>query len=115
MSYSIEYYQTEKGKSPVIEWRDGLEEKHKKKVIQIIGYLEDYGFELKEPFVKHIKDKIYELRTRFSNNQFRILYFAFTGKTFVLLHGFTKKTQKIHQKEIEIAEIRMVDYIERSK
>jgi phage-related protein len=41
----------------------------------------------------------------------RILYFTHTGKKFVLLHGFTKKTNKTPQREIEIAEERMKDYL----
>ncbi|WP_416768925.1 type II toxin-antitoxin system RelE/ParE family toxin [Sulfurimonas sp. ST-25] len=35
------------------------------------------------------------------------MYFAHTGRRFVLLHGFVKKTQKTPRKEIDIAKQRM--------
>jgi len=34
---------------------------------------------------------------------YRVLYFAHTNKTFVMLHGFQKKTQKTPKQEIDIA------------
>ena len=43
----------------------------------------------------------------------RVIYFVYTGKTLILLHGFTKKTQRTPAKEIRIAETRMKDYLTR--
>ncbi len=41
----------------------------------------------------------------------RVLYFAYTGKRFILLHGFVKKTGKMPRRDIDIAENRMQNYL----
>ena len=51
------------------------------------------------------------MRIKDKANIHRILYFAFTGRKFVLLHGFTKKTEKTPVREIEIAVRRMEEYL----
>ena len=56
---------------------------------------------------------IWEVRVQHGNNIFRILGF-WDGKDLVILaHGFTKKSQKIPQKEIATAETRKQDYYNR--
>ena len=53
--------------------------------------------------MKHIEGKLWELREESNTNIYRILYVFFTGKRIILLHGFTKKTQKTPRREIELA------------
>lgn len=71
--------------------------------------LRAFGLQLNAPLVKSIKGKLWELRTT-GRNQHRILYFAVSGKRLVLLHGFTKKTQKTPVGEIETALRRMATF-----
>ena len=55
-------------------------------------------------------DDIWAIRIQQGNNIFRILGF-FDGKDLVVLnHAFTKKSQKIPQKEIAVAEKRKRSY-----
>jgi phage-related protein len=55
-------------------------------------------------------DDIWEVRVQQGNNIFRILGF-FDGKDLVILnHAFTKKSQKIQQKDIAVAEKRKHNY-----
>ena len=55
-------------------------------------------------------DNIWEIRVQQGNNIFRILGF-FDGKELVVLnHAFIKKSQKIPQKEIAVAEKRKRNY-----
>ena len=68
---------------------------------------------LKEPYTKQIKDKIREIRIKDKRGAIRVLYFTFTGRRFILLHGFAKKSDKTPEKEIEIAEKRMTDFLQR--
>lgn len=49
----------------------------------------------------------------FSGNASRILYFSAHDNTFVMLHGFIKKTDALPVKELEIARKRKEDYLER--
>ncbi|WP_353477518.1 type II toxin-antitoxin system RelE/ParE family toxin [Clostridium sp. MD294] len=44
-----------------------------------------------------------------------MLFAAWDGKSFVLLHHFVKKTQKTPKREIEQAKRNLTDYRERSK
>jgi len=73
--------------------------------------LEQLGLAIREPYVKPLGDKLYEVRAKDQNGIYRVIYFAYTGKQFVMLHGFTKKTQKTPPKEIEVAKKRMEKFI----
>lgn len=71
---------------------------------------------LGEPYVKKVAGHdFWELRTSAEGNIYRTFYFAYTGKRFVLLHAFQKKSQKAPKQEIETAEARMRDYLRRVK
>ena len=77
-----------------------------------LDLLEWQGTALRMPFSRSItgQDSLFELRINGENNIYRIFYFHFTGKKFVLLHAFIKKTQKTPDKEIKIAVTRLKDY-----
>ncbi|MHB1545931.1 MAG: type II toxin-antitoxin system RelE/ParE family toxin [bacterium] len=102
-------------RSPVEEWLNGLPVDTRSKILRHIELLKNNGLSLKEPFVKHIKDKIYELRTRDKDGIYRVLYFLHSEKTFMLLHGFVKKTDKTPGDAIKIAENRMKEIINKTK
>jgi phage-related protein len=86
-----------------------LEQKTQAKILKNLLLLEKFNLNLKEPFVKPLENKLYEIRTKDSKGIYRIIYFAHTGKKFILLNGFTKKTQKTPRKEIDIAFNRMME------
>lgn len=76
-----------------------LSEKEREKV--------DYGLVLLKTqdrlpvkFVKHIKDGLYELRTEYNGNIYRVFFIFDEGKIVVLFNGFQKKSQKTPAKEI---------------
>ena len=73
--------------------------------------MEKFNLNLKQPYVKPLENKLYEIRTKDSKGIYRIIYFAHTGKQFIMLNGFTKKTQKTPMKEIELAKRRMKEFI----
>ena len=54
-------------------------------------------------FVKHIREGIYELRTEYNGNIFRVFFIFDDGNVVVLFNGFQKKTQKTPEREIEMA------------
>ncbi|MCJ7471905.1 MAG: type II toxin-antitoxin system RelE/ParE family toxin [Actinobacteria bacterium] len=115
VNWEIEFYELSDGNKPVFNFIDSLPTKEKAKVIGEIELLENYGTELGPPRLRKIKGKRYnglwELRIRFSSNYYRIFYFLFQGRLFVLLHGFIKKKNKTDIKELEIAKNRMNEYI----
>lgn len=111
-------YETESGNIPLKIFLCDLAKKHKEiEIAQIrlyISRLEEHGLEVNKVYpktIKHIKEKIYELRPG-SN---RVLFFYYDGDGFVLLHGFTKKTQKTPKKEIDKADSEYKDYIRRNR
>ena len=60
-------------------------------------------------------EKLYELRSKFSNSISRIFYFFETKDGIVVLSGYLKKDNKTDKKELDRAFEYMKDYLERSK
>lgn len=113
MDWIVEYYRDSKGREPVAEFIDVLQTGTRAKVFRMIKLLKDYGVLLKEPYTRHVRGKIREIRIKDSKGAIRILYFTFTGRRIILLHGFIKKTERTPLKEIDIADKRMNDFINR--
>ena len=109
--WNIEYFENFSGKCPVQIYIEELEVSVRAKVLRTIELLEDFGPELPMPFSKHARGKIWELRVSHE----RILYYIYTGKKIILLHGFAKKTNKIHMREILTAEKRLKEFERRNK
>ena len=84
--------------------------KLKAKVFRSLRLLETFGNQLGEPDTKHLRNGIYELRTKQGSNIFRNLFFYHRGKVIVVTNGFIKKTQKTPEAEIALAERRRSDY-----
>lgn len=102
--YEIVFYKNSVNKKePVLDYILKLSPKDKAKVDKYIDYLLENDGYLDEPYSKHIKEKIRELRVDFSNNRHRIFYFTFVNKNIILLHAFLKKTAKTPEREIDKA------------
>ena len=70
----------------------------------------DYGLQLLKTqerlstkFVKLIREGLFELRTEFNGNIYRVFFIFDDGQIVVLFNGFQKKTRKTPNKEIEKA------------
>jgi len=113
LEWTVEYYKDAKGSEPVAEFIDSLPIGAQAKIFRLIGLLARYHVLLKEPYTKQIKGKVRELRIVDAIGKIRVLYFGYTDKRFVLLHGFVKKEAKTPKREIEIAEKRIQDYMQR--
>ena len=118
--FDIIFYDDENGYSDVEEFIKELREKSAtskdarinfNKVVAYIDILEEMGTRVGEPVTKHLDGDIWELRP-LSN---RILYAFYKDNTFILLHHFTKKTQKTPPQEIEKAKREVDDYRRRHK
>ena len=105
IEYKVSFYvEMDSGKSPVMEYVEKLNIKERAKVLKYVEFLREHKGVLDEPYSKHIKGKIRELRVDFSSKRHRIFYFTFVGKNIILLHAFLKKTDKTPLSEIKIAE-----------
>ena len=71
---------------------------------RIIGMIRTNGLErMREPYVKHIEGKIWEMRLKGRDGIARSLYMTATGRRVAVLRTFIKKTEKTPRREIEIA------------
>ena len=114
--YKVKFYKDIKtGRSPVLNYIEKLSEKEEAKVLKYIEFLRANRGYLNEPYSKHIKSKIRELRVDFGRNRHRIFYFSFIKKTIILLHAFLKKTVKTPISEIKKAEENYYDVLKNPK
>lgn len=103
--YKVKFYwNKDSAKSEVREYIYNLNKKERTKVLKYIEFLRINNGVLDEPYSKHIKGKIRELRIDFSNKKHRIFYFTFVNKNIILLSVFLKKTAKTPLTEIKKAE-----------
>jgi phage-related protein len=71
---------------------------------RIVGLVQAMGLErVHEPYIKHLEDRIWEMRLRGRDGIARALYVTATGRRVVILRVFAKKTQKTPRREIELA------------
>ena len=110
--YNVFTYKDKNGNSPIDSYLNTLMSKNDKnsrinanKILEYVAYLEKYGVQAREPYAKHIGGDIWELRPIRN----RILYAAWDGSSFILLHLFKKNTQKTPQREIEQAKRNLTD------
>lgn len=114
MEWQVLYYKKESGEIPVLEYLLSLDVKMRAKAFNEIELLEKHGSHLREPYVKHIQGEkykdLFELRVKLASNISRVFYFSYSKKTFVLLHGFTKKSDKTPARELDRALQYKLDY-----
>jgi phage-related protein len=111
--WTIVFYTDERGNSPVEEFLSALDLKTQARFDWPIERLRQLNVRAREPLIKPLEGKIWELRRASDGNIYRLLYFFFTGRNIVFVHGFAKKTQKTPRREIETARARMEDFVRR--
>ena len=114
--FKIIFYQDKDGHSEVEDYLDSLINSNgkeaKQKLTKIDAYfkaLREYGFSLKEPYIKKLDDKIWELRPL----RDRFLFAGWVDGKFVILSHFVKKTNKTPPSEIKKAKRLLDDFIKR--
>ena len=99
----IFFYDPETGTIPVREYLDSISDKERAKILKYVEFLREHKGVLDEPYTKHIRDKIRELRIDFGRNRHRIFFFTFVGKNIILLHAFQKYTAQTPERDIRRA------------
>ena len=116
--FEVIFYRDQNGKSEVVDYLDELGKNantdkkdriNRQKILAYLQVLSQYGTRMGQPYVKHIEDDIWELRPLRN----RIFFFYWKDNKFVILHCFTKKTQKTPAKEIERAKRNRKDCLKR--
>ncbi|QMV17722.1 type II toxin-antitoxin system RelE/ParE family toxin [Granulicella sp. 5B5] len=71
---------------------------------RIVELIQSHGLErVREPYVKHLEGALWEMRMKGRSGIARAVYVTAIGKRIVVVHVFTKKTQKTPRREIETA------------
>ena len=111
----MDFYEKENGEQPAKEFMLSLDKKLRAKLADTIMILQDNGYELREPYSKHISEGIFELRAKQGSDITRVMYFFYVDRHLILTNGFIKKTQKTPQSEIEKAKRYRSDYLKRKE
>ena len=99
--YKVKFFvDPENGFNPVKEYLDKISDKEREKIFKYVEFLRERRGVLDEPYTKHLRGKIRELRVDFSRNRHRIFFFTFVGKNIILLHAFLKRTAQTPESEI---------------
>jgi phage-related protein len=108
--WKIDYYDTPLGRKPVQEFIESLADIPRSRVHNTLELLAEFGPMLRMPHAKKVTGtSLWELRV-LGEASLRFFYVAKIGRSFLLLHGFTKRKQKTPRKEIKIALTRLKEY-----
>lgn len=108
------FYTSESGRMPVRENLESLPEPDQAKAAAHLSLLERYGYSLREPHVKHMQDKLNELRFKISAGHYRVFFFFQVGAKAVLVHSIIKKTPATPKSDLDLALKRMRDWLRRN-
>jgi phage-related protein len=101
--WRLESYVDNRGRNPVEEFIRSLPAGEQAVLRARIAFLAEAGNRAREPLSKSLGEGLFELRTKSS----RIFYCFKPGGVIVLLHAFTKKSQKTPRRELQVALNRM--------
>lgn len=90
----MDFYEKENGEQPAKEFMLSLDKKLRAKLADTIMILQDNGYELREPYSKHISEGIFELRAKQGSDITRVMYFFYVDRHIILTNGFIKKRKK---------------------
>jgi phage-related protein len=115
--YSVEFYETDAGRSPPEDFLNNLKRKLPKawtKCMRYVELLTEHGWDLvtKLQYAEKVEDHLWTLRPEFSNVEYR-LFFTWDSKAraFVILDGIAKKTQKLTERDKKRARARMKEVL----
>ena len=111
---AIKFYQTSSGTSPVEEFLDSLSDQRAQKVAWVLRLVERFD-RVPEQYLKKLvgTDQLWEIRVQAGGKNFRLLGFFDGPILLILTSGFVKKQQKTPRQEIELAQRRREEYMQR--
>jgi phage-related protein len=113
--WSTEFYEAPNGRVPVAEFLLSLDAKTRARFRWSMEQLRVRNTRAREPLVKHLDGDLWELREESGTNIYRVVYFFYTGRRIVFLHGFQKKSQQTPRRELEQARRYHEDFLARER
>lgn len=107
----LEFYRTESGRRPVIEWLDSLDEERAQSVLIGLRFFEEYpAVLLSSKLFEKVTEQLWEIKVHHGQEQFRLLAFLDGASVVVATHGFAKKSMSLKPRDLRLAEVRRRDY-----
>jgi phage-related protein len=109
--WSVEFYADLAGRCDVLEFISSLPIQEQATIKRSLELLQEFGLQLPTTYAKAITShrKLWEP----SVGGIRLFYVAHAGRTFVVRHGFRKKSMKTPVRDIMVAERRMAEFLSR--
>lgn len=116
MDFSVEFYETANGRSPVQEFLDELKASDPgdhAAVLRGMAKLRNSQYH-HEPLSKALGEGLFELRHVGKLNT-RVLWFFFKGRRIIAVHGVRNKGQAMPARDLDTARDRMRDWQQRHR
>jgi phage-related protein len=116
MDFTVEFYETEKGKCPVQDFLDELKTSDPNDFAAVLAGLAKLRSRQyhREPLSKALGDGLFELRHVGKLNT-RVLWFFMKNRRIVAVHGIRNKGQLIPARDLYAARERMRDWRKRAE
>ena len=98
----IAFWASETGTEPVRDWLKGLDKTDRRHIGEDIKTVQ-LGWPVGMPVCRPMGKGLFEVRSRISDGRLTRVLFCFHENRMVLLHGFSKKTQKTPKPDLELA------------
>jgi phage-related protein len=83
---------------------DELAEDIRQRFAHTVKLIESYGLlSMREPHIKHLEGKLWEMRMKGKDGIGRAIYITVREERVVVVHAFTKKSQRTPARSLEIA------------
>src|SRR5947209_8469487 len=113
--WTTEFYETSAGVRPVADFLSSLDQKTRARFGWSMRQLRVRNVQARYPLVRHLEGDLWELREESQTNIYRIVYFFYTGRRIIFVHGFQKKSQKAPARELEVARSRYREFLARQE
>lgn len=109
-AWTLIYFETRRGDAPVRDYLDELPSRERARVADALDDLEEFGTSLTMPQVRPLQGTpLWEVRVR-GRIQHRVFYVMIEERRILLLHAFTKKSQRTPAREIQTALGRLAEF-----
>jgi len=113
MDWKPTFYTSAGGNEPVKDFILAQPDAAVAEILHVLKLLRLFNVTLGMPHSRKVTDNLRELRIQHGSDHYRILYCAIPERRFLLLHGLTKKADKLNESDIETAEKRLAEYSNR--
>jgi phage-related protein len=115
MEFTVEFYETERGRCPVREFLDELKGAYPDDFAAIMAGLAKLRNRQyhRPPLSKPLGNDLFELRHVGKLNT-RVFYFFVKGQRIIAVHGIRNKAQAMPKRDMKVASERRADWLSRN-